>query len=136
MSTALARLALAVAVTASAACSASAPYGFHRATAAPIPPRDFLGEAEIRGAHASTAYEAIMRLRPTYVTWQRVTTGNERRLVYVDGMLMGGLDVLRTMPAADIHEVRLLTAVSGAYGYALNNSGGALVITTKVGPAR
>ena len=77
-----------------------------------------------------------MRLRPTYVTWQRFSTGRERRLVYVDGMLMGGLEVLRTLPAADIHEVWLLTAVGGAYGYALNNSGGALLITTKVGPAR
>lgn len=136
MSTALARIALAVAFTASAACSASAPYGFHRATAAPYPSRDLLGEAEIRTAHATTAYEAIMRLRPTYVTWQRITTGNERRLVFVDGMLMGGLDVLRTMPAADLQEVRLITAVNGAYGYALANSGGALLITTKVGPPR
>ena len=136
MSTALARLALAVAITASAACSSSAPYGFHRATAAPFPSRDILGEAEIRGAHVTTAYEAIMRLRPTYVTWQRSSTGNERRLVYVDGMLMGGLDVLRTMPAGDIHEVRLLRAVNGGYAFPLNNSAGALLITTRLGPAR
>ena len=136
MSTALARLAIAAACIASAACSASGPYGFHRATAGPYPSRDMLGEADIRGAHDTTAYEAIMRLRATYVTWQRITTGNERRLVFVDGMLMGGLDVLRTMPAADIHEIRLITAVNGAYGYALANSGGALLITTKVGPAR
>ena len=136
MSTALARLALALTVAGTAACSASAPYGFHRASAAPFPSREMLGEAEIASAHVTTAYDAIMRLRPTYVSWQRISTGNERRLVYVDGMLMGGLDVLRTMPSADIHEVRLLTNVSGAYGYALNNSGGALLITTKVGPAR
>jgi hypothetical protein len=136
MSTALARLALAVAVTATAACAANAPYGFHRATAAPFPSRELLSEAEIAGAHVTTAYEAIMRLRPTYVTWQRVATGNERRLVYVDGMLIGGLDVLQTMPAADIHEVRLLTTLSGAFGYPLNNSGGAILITTKVGPRR
>ena len=136
MSTALARLALSVVVATTAACSAGAPYGFHRATAAPFPSREMLGEAEIATAHVTTAYDAIMRLRPTYVTWQRISTGNERRLVYVDGMLMGGLDVLRTMPAADIHEVKLLTNVSGAYGYALNNSGGAILITTKVGPAR
>lgn len=136
MSTAPARLALIAAFIASAACSASAPYGFHRATAEPFPSRDMLGEAEIRGAHVTTAYEAIMRLRPTYVSWQRISTGNERRLVYVDGMLMGGLEVLRSMPAADIHEIRLLTNVSGAYGYPLNNSGGALLITTKAGPSR
>jgi hypothetical protein len=136
MSTAPARLALALVIAASAACTASAPYGFHRATAAPFPSRDILGEAEIGGAHATTAYEAIMRLRPTYVTWQRMSTGNERRLVYVDGMLMGGLDILRSMPAADIREVRLVTAASGAYGLVPANSGGALLITTKVGPGR
>ena len=136
MSTALARLVLAVAVAASAACSSRAPYGFPRATAAPFPSREILGEAEIQGAHVTTAYEAIMRLRPTYVTWQRSSTGNERRLVYVDGMLMGGLDVLRTMPAGDIHEVRLVRAVNGGYAFALNNSAGALLITTRLGPAR
>jgi hypothetical protein len=135
MSRTLARLALTAAVTASAACS-TVPPGFHQATAAPFPSRELLGENEIANAHALTAYEAIMRLRPTYLSWQRIATGNERRLVYVDGMLMGGLDVLRTMPAADIHEVRLLTTLSGAYGYPLNNSGGAILITTRVGPRR
>ena len=132
MSTTLARLAVVAMLTATAACARGAPYGFHAATAAPFPSRELLGEYEIANAHALTAYEAIMRLRPTYLTWQRVATGNERRLVYVDGMLMGGLDVLRTMPAADIHEVRLLTTLSGAFGYPLNNSGGAILITTKV----
>ena len=136
MSTALARLALAIAVTTSAGCYASESYGFHRASPAPFPSREMLGEAEIANANVVTAYEAIMRLRPTYVTWQRTATGNEHRVVYVDGMLMGGLDVLRAIPAADIHEVHLLTPVSGAYPYPLINSGGALIITTKHGPAR
>ena len=136
MSTALARLALVAALTAGAACAPGAPYGFHRAAPIPFPSREFLGENEISSAHALTAYDAIMRLRPTYLTWQRAATGNERRLVYVDGMLMGGLDVLRMMPAADIHEVRLLTTLSGAYGYLVNNPGGAILITTKVGPHR
>jgi len=135
MSTALARLALAIAVTTSAACYANESYGFHRASAAPFPSREMLGEAEIAQANVVTAYEAILRLRPTYVMWQRIASDNEHRVVYVDGMLMGGLDVLRSMPAADIHEVHLLTAVS-PYPYPLINSGGALIITTKHGPAR
>ena len=136
MSARLPRVAVVAALIVAAACAPSAPYGFHRATAAPFPSRDLLGEYEIATAHASTAYDAIMRLRPTYLTWQRASTGNERRLVYVDGTLMGGLDVLQTMPAADIHEVRLLTTLSGAFGYPLNNSGGAILITSKVGPRR
>lgn len=136
MSTPLARLALCLSLAAAAACSASAPYGFHRATAAPLPSRDLLGEAEIRNANASTAYEAINRLRPSFIRWQRNVTGNERRLVYVDGTLMGGLEWLQTIPATDIHEVRLLTPLTGSGMYPLNNAGGAIMITTKYGLTR
>jgi hypothetical protein len=133
MSTRLARLVFCVALSAAAACNASAPYGFHRATGAPYPSRDLLGESEIANANASTAYDAIMRLRPTFITWQRSATGNERRLVYVDGTLMGGIEWLQAMPATDIHEVRLLTPLTGSNMYPLNNSAGAIVITTKNG---
>jgi len=136
MSTALARLALAVAVATSAACTPAAPYGFHRAASAPFAPREMLGEAEIANSHAQTAYEAIMRLRPTFIRVQRIATGNERRVVYVDGILMGGIDVLNTMSAADIHEVHLVTPVSGAYQYPFIDAAGALIITTKYGPSR
>jgi hypothetical protein len=136
MSTPLARLAFCLTLSAAAACSASAPYGFHRAIAAPLPSRELLGEVEIQNAHVSTAYEAITRLRPSFIRWQRITTGNERRLVYVDGTLMGGLDWLQAIPATDIHEVRLLTPLTGSGMYPLNNSGGAIMITTKYGLTR
>ena len=136
MATPLARLALSLTLAAAAACGTTAPYGFHRAIGAPFPSHDLLGEAEIANAHASTAYEAIVRLRPTFISWQRQTTGNERRLVYVDGTLMGGLEWLQAIPATDIHEVRLLTPLTGSGMYPLNNSGGAIIITSKYGRAR
>lgn len=136
MSTRLARLALCTVFAASAACTASAPYGFHRATAATYAPHDMLGEAEIANSTSGTAYEAIMRLRPTFITWQRNVTSNERRLVYVDGTLMGGVEWLQLMPATDIHEVRLVTPLTGSNIYPLNNSAGAIVITTKYGLRR
>jgi hypothetical protein len=132
MSTPLARLALCAVLT-TAACNVSAPYGFHPATAGPYPSRDLLGETEIANANAGTAYDAIMRLRPTFITWQRNATSHERRLVYVDGTLMGGIEWLQTLPAVDIHEVRLLTPITGSNMYPLNNSAGAIVITTKSG---
>jgi hypothetical protein len=136
MSTPLARLALCLAFSAAAACTASAPYGFQRATAAPSPSRDLLGEAEIKNAHASTAYDAIDRLRPAFIRWQRNATASERRLVYVDGTLMGGIEWLQMIPAADLHEVRLLTPLTSSGMYPLNNSAGAIVITTKYGLTR
>ncbi|MFL5563436.1 MAG: hypothetical protein ACJ79K_18370 [Gemmatimonadaceae bacterium] len=133
MSTRLVRHALCVVLAGTAACNASAPYGFHPATAASYAPHDLLGEVEIANASAGTAYDAIMRLRPTFITWQRNATSNERRLVYVDGTLMGGIEWLQMMPATDIHEVRLVTPLTGSNMYPLNNAAGAIVITTKNG---
>jgi hypothetical protein len=139
MSTPLARLALpglAALLLSAAACTAAAPYGFHRATAAPFPTRGILGEAEIADAHVADAYDAITHLRPTYLNFQRMSTGYERRLVYLDGLLIGDIEALHSVPAAHIHEIRLLTPLDGGYALPLNNSGGAILITTKVGRGR
>lgn len=136
MSTALARIVLSIGLATATACTASAPYGFHRATASPFPSRDMLGEAEIANAHVVTAYEAIMRLRPTYITWQRPVLGTERRRVYVDGMLLGGLEWLQVIPATDIHEITLITATRGSSAYPVADGGGAIVVTTKLGLRR
>ncbi len=135
MSTPLARLALsglAALLVGATACTTAAPYGFHRATAAPFPTRELLGEAEIANAHVADAYDAISHLRPTYLSFQRMSTGHERRLVYLDGLLIGDLEALHSVPAAHIHEIRLVTPVNGGYALPLNNSGGAILITTKV----
>ena len=134
MPTPLARLALpalSALLVSAAACTTAAPYGFHRATAAPFPTRELLGEAEIANAHVADAYDAITHLRPTYLSFQRMSTGHERRLVYLDGLLIGDLDALHNVPAAHIHEIRLVTPLDGGYALPLNNSGGAILITTK-----
>lgn len=134
MSTALARLTLSLGLAVTTACTASAPYGFHRATAAPFPDRNMLGEAEISRAHVATAYDAIMALRPRLINWQRALLSNEPRLVYVDGMLLGGVEWLQMIPATDIHEIRLVTMTNGQSMIPLTNPGGAILITTKLGP--
>jgi len=136
MSTALARLALAAAVTAAAACTASAPYGFHRASGAPYPDRTVVGEAEITTAHVSTAYDAIARLRPSFISWRRGAPPTEPRLVYLDGMLLGGMEWLGMIPSTDIREIRLVTATAGNGFPPLSNPGGAIMITTKSGRPR
>ena len=136
MSTALARLALVVALTATAACTAGAPYGFHRAEPVPFPDEYLVGEAEIMRSNASNAYDAIARLRPTFISWRRPAATPEPRLVYVDGMLLGGMEWLREIPATDIHEIRLVTTTVGSGFAPLANPGGAIMITTKLGPSR
>jgi hypothetical protein len=110
-------LALSLALTATVACTSAAPLRLQRASTAPaFPSRNFIGEAELTGAYAGTAYEAIQRLRPTYLSWTRQVTPYERRLVFVDGIEMGGVEVM------------------GRYGTA--NSAGVIVITTKLGARR
>jgi hypothetical protein len=126
---------LSLALAASVACT-PASVGLHRATAAPSPSRDIIGEAEIDRMHASTAYDLVQRLRPTFLTWTRSVTPYERRLVFVDGLQMGGLDVLETIPAVSVHEIRLLSGIEAAGHYGTTNSAGAILVTTRLGPRR
>ena len=131
-----ARLALSAVMIVAAACSAGTPLGFKRATAAPFPSRDMIGETEITNAHASTAYDLVLRLRPTFLTWTRSVTPYERRLVFVDGMEMGGLESLQTIPALSVYEIRLLSGIDAAGRFGTSNSAGVLLVTTKLGPRR
>jgi hypothetical protein len=130
-----ARLALTLALTAATAC-APAQLGLHRATAAPFATRDMISEAELAGVPSGTAYEAVRRLRPTFLSWTRSVTPYERRLVFVDGIQMGGLEALEAIPTMSIREIRLLTGIEAAGRYGTTNSAGALIVTTKLGPHR
>ena len=129
-------LAFCATLAAAGACGSPASLGLKRATAPAFPSRDVIGEAELTNASSATAYEAIQHLRPTFLTWTRSVTPYERRLVFVDGFEMGGLEALQTIPAISIHEIRLLSGIEAAGRYGTTNSAGALIITTKVGPRR
>jgi hypothetical protein len=95
-----------------------------------------IGEVELTNTIAVTAYEAIQRLRPTFLTWTRSVTPYENRRVFVDGLEMGGLETLHSIPVLSIHEIRLLSGIEAAGRYGTTNSAGALLITTKLGPRR
>ena len=129
------RIAMVVALTAAVACAPER-VGLHRATAAPFATRDMIGEQELASIPAGTAFEAVQRLRPTFLTWTRAITPYERRLVFVDGIQMGGLEALESIPSNSIREIRLLNGIEAAGRYGTTNSAGALIITTKVGPWR
>lgn len=128
-----ARIAMALMLTAAVACATS-PRGLKGASGSPATPRNMLRAAEIQSVHVLTAYEAVQRLRPTFLTWTRAVTPSEQRVVIVDGVQVGGLDALRMIPADAIREVRLFTPMHDVGPYQLMSTAGAIVVTTRTGP--
>jgi hypothetical protein len=82
---------------------------------------DELTAGELRESNASTAYEAITRLRPN---WLRATGGtsisggvvrSQAILLYLDGnRLHGGLDALKTLSLGGIRSMQWLDATKAA----------------------
>lgn len=91
-----------------------------------------LFEPQIESTHATTAYEAIMHLKPTALN----AAGGRRfePTVYLDGLRLGGLSELTRIPAMGIVRIQFLNPVEafGLYGQDQKN-GGAILITSQIG---
>lgn len=85
---------------------------------------------EIQRANVSSAYDAVERLRPTFLHSTRGAAGYGERRVYIDGVYVGGLSQLRLIPAMTVREVQYLSGVEATTRFGTGNSGGALLITT------
>jgi hypothetical protein len=97
----------------------------------------YLAAAEIRDANVEigSAYDAIARLRPNWLTHVTETFGNpptrEFARVFVDGRLYGELESLRSFEASQIAGARYYSAAeSGKFGLQGGLSG-VIEITTK-----
>ncbi len=108
--------------------------GFHPRPAAPRPEsvrhERVLLRSEIAAQDVRTAYEAVVRLRPEFLTWTRGAETTSGPLgVYIDGM-RASLDRLQTIPAASVREIRLLRASEATFGYGEGNQAAALDVRT------
>lgn len=110
-----------------AACSASTPAGD---VPAKTTSRDLLTADEIKTIDAQTAYDAIKRLRPRFLT-----PGQNRTppVVYINGRKTD-LRELTTLRAEEIMEVRYYEPGEATTRYGTGHLGGALEI--KLGTAR
>jgi hypothetical protein len=92
--------------------------------------RDVMTAAEIEESQATTAYQAIERLRPRFLL-TRVDLGPTLpRLVFLNGMVLGGgVDELRAIAASDVQEIRFVRAVDAA----TEHFGGGIFVVSKVG---
>ena len=92
--------------------------------------RDVMTADEIDESQATTAYQAIERLRPRFLL-TRVDLGPTLpRLVFLNGMVLsGGVDELRAIAASDVREIRFVRAIDAA----TEHFGGGIFVVSKVG---
>ena len=95
---------------------------------------DVLTAEDLRDVPVTTVYDAIRRLRPT---WLRVrsapTTGNpvpERPVVYVDGVRAGTVGILRDMRREHVVRIEYLDPSDATNRFGTGHTGGALLVTT------
>ena len=109
---------LVVTVVVATSCRTTNPRGVARSSTTNVATvtrasADRLEYAEIGSARVADAYEAVIRLRPQFLR-RRSTTGDGQPVIYLDGVRQGGADILRSIPATVVYEIRYLTATAAS----------------------
>lgn len=95
-------------------------------------------EDEIDASQATSAYEAIHKLRANFLSYRGETSFNPRTsspypTVYVDDQEFGPIASLHTIPASEIALIRLYRAGEATTKFGIGNMGGVIAIRTKQG---
>ena len=93
-------------------------------------------EDEIVASRATTAYEAIHKLRANFLTYRGETSLNRSRstpypTVYLDGQEFGPLSILRSIPAVQIGSIRLYRSWEANTKFGSRHMGGVIEVSTK-----
>jgi hypothetical protein len=94
--------------------------------------REVVTEAEIADSHAITAYQAIERLRPRFLLTKVDLGPAMARQVYLNGIALGGVNELRTIPASSVREIRFVRSID-APAFGTGGSGGVILVVSKSG---
>lgn len=89
---------------------------------------------QIDSTRASTAFDAIMRLRPEFIrrrTYSMSTPGGATPIVYMDGLRIGDVSWLRNVNAATVARIEYASASDAAMRTGQPVPGGALFITSR-----
>lgn len=96
---------------------------------------DVLTEDEIARVSVVSAFDAVQRLRPQFLSYRGETsllnTSSPEPTVYLDGVRYGELATLRGIPAADVATITLYRAWASATRFGTGNMGGVIEVTTK-----
>ena len=98
--------------------------------------RDPITAADIARINAASAYDAVVKLRANFLQHRGVNSfmqpvASTRPVVFVDGMEVGTLFELRSIPARDVSEIRFLTSSEATYRYGQGYLAGVIHVTTK-----
>ena|SRR6476469_1434573 len=86
-----------------------------------------LTRQEISASPYQNAYEAVEKLRPSFLRARPTSAGpNMTAELFVDGIRRGSLEGLRAIPSAEIAEIRYLTVQDATTRYGLNVPAGVL----------
>ena len=92
-------------------------------------------EQELANVGDLSAYDALLRLRPAFLRTRDVQTPTHQNVqpvsVFVDGARTEGLDVLRTMLARTVKEMRFYEPAEANTRFGTGNNGGAILVTMK-----
>ena len=98
--------------------------------------RNLITRAEIVESHAADALACVRRLRGEFLSNRGRTSllVNKEMLpvVYLDQVQLGSFDVLATIPASDIMEIRLYRAWEAAYKFGRDKTTGVVQVITVV----
>ena len=98
---------------------------------------NLITEDEIVASHASTAYDAIHKLRANFLSSRGKLTfydeASPMPTVYVDGQRYGDFSLLATIPAEVVATIRMYRAWDATTRFGTNNMGGVIAITTRQG---
>jgi hypothetical protein len=96
--------------------------------------------------HATSAYDLIRRLRPAMLSSRDPSVSSDRTQqlsphapgvsLYIDGIHVGGLDILSTIPALSITSIRRISSATASAQFGAGLSAGAIVITTEAPSSR
>jgi hypothetical protein len=107
-------------------------------TMTPLPSRssDVLTAAELSaapGVASATAYDAVVRLRPTFLSPRDARTGivasrGALPAVFIDGVFVGGVDALRGITAFAVLEMQYVRPFDALHRYGPEYRAGVIVV--------
>ena len=92
---------------------------------------DRLGSGEIKAAQVANAHEAVSRLRPQFLRrhWPTMAnTAEGQPAIYLDGVRQGGIDMLRSIPANALYEIRYLSSSAANAEFGRWHPGGVISV--------
>ena len=81
-----------------------------------------------------TAYDAVRKLRSGWLRVRKAGFSDPSPIqVYVDGMKLGSIDVLRNIAVSSVQELRHMSGTDATTRFGIDHGSGAILVKTSVG---